>query len=142
VYENDLANVHLGDPADIQLSAYPGKLFKGRVSNIAAILDPQIRTAKVRIEVSNPGMMRLGMFVTATFHGQTMEMHTEVPASALVRLHDRDFVYIPAENNKFRRVEVVTGELLPGGMQEIKSGLKAGQQVVVNALVLDHAIDQ
>jgi cobalt-zinc-cadmium efflux system membrane fusion protein len=142
VYENDLAHVHLGDPADIRLNAYPDKVLAGRVSNIGAILDPQIRTAKVRIEVPNPGIMRLGMFVTATFHGQTMEMHTVVPASAVVRLHDRDFVYMPAAEKKFRRVEVVTGELLPGNMQEIKSGLKIDEQVVANALVLDHVIDQ
>jgi cobalt-zinc-cadmium efflux system membrane fusion protein len=143
VYENDLAGVHLGDSADIRLNAYPDKVLKGRVSNIGAILDPQIRTAKVRIEVPNPGMMmRLGMFVTATFHGQTMEMHTVVPASAIVRLHDRDFVYVPAENKKFRRLEIVAGDLLPGDMQEVKSGISLGQQVVSNALVLDHTIGQ
>ena len=63
VYENDLATVHLGDIAEISLNAYPDRVFKGRVSNIGAILDPNIRTAKVRIEVPNPGIMRLGMFV-------------------------------------------------------------------------------
>ena len=55
VYENDLANVRLGDTAEITLNAYPGRTFKGRVSNIGAILDPNIRTAKVRIEVAEPG---------------------------------------------------------------------------------------
>ena len=70
VYENDLATVRLGDTAEISLNAYPDRMFKGRVSNIGAILDPNIRTAKVRIEVQNPGIMRLGMFVKATFRGQ------------------------------------------------------------------------
>jgi len=142
VYENDLATVHLGDPAEIRLNAYPGRMFRGKVSNIGAILDPQIRTAKVRIEVENPGMMRLGMFVTAVFRGQTMEMHTEVPASAILHIHDRDFVYVPAPDNKFRRIEVVSGDQLPNNMQEVKSGIKAGQQVVSNALVLERTIDQ
>jgi membrane fusion protein, heavy metal efflux system len=142
VYENDLANVHLNDPAEIRLNAYPGQVFKGRVGNIGAILDPQLRTAKVRIEVANPGMMRLGMFVTATFRGQTMEMHTVVPASAILHIHDRDFVYVPAADKKFRRVEVVSGDELPNNMQEINSGISAGQQVVSNALVLDHTIGQ
>src|SRR5215467_4329314 len=132
VYENDLPTVHIGDPADVRLNAYPGRVFKGRVSNIGAMLDPQIRTAKVRIEVANPGMMRLGMFVTATFHGQTMEMHTAVPASAILHIHDRDYVYVPAPENKFRRVEVVSGDQLPGNMQEIQSGINSGQQVVAN----------
>jgi membrane fusion protein, heavy metal efflux system len=144
VYENDLANVRLGDTAEIILNAYPDRMFKGRVSNIGAILDPSIRTAKVRIEVQNPGIMRLGMFVRATFHGQTREMHTIVPASALLRMHDRDFVFVPAPDKKFRRVEVVSGDLLSDNtnLQEIRSGLKPGQQVVTNALVLDHVLAQ
>ena len=96
VYENDLATVRLGDTAEISLNAYPDRMFKGRVSNIGAILDPNIRTAKVRMEVQNPGIMRLGMFVRATFHGQTREMHTIVPASAILHMHDRDFVFVPA----------------------------------------------
>ncbi len=144
VYENDLANVRLGDTAEITLNAYPDHAFKGTVSNIGAILDPNIRTAKVRIEVQNPGTMRIGMFARATFRGQTKEMHTIVPASAVLHLHDRDFVFIPAPEKKFRRLEVVSGDLLPNdtNLQEIKSGLKPGQQVVTNALVLDHVLAQ
>ena len=144
VYENDLPNVRIGDTAEITLNAYPDRVFKGKVSNIGTILDPNIRTAKVRIEVQNPGMMRLGMFVRATFRGQTTEMHTIVPASAVLHMHDRDFVFVPAPGNKFRRVEVV--EWRPAAdntnLQEIKSGLKPGQQVVTNALVLDHVLAQ
>ena len=142
VYENDLATVHMGDPAEIRLNAYPGQVFRGKVSNIGSVMDPQIRTAKVRIEVQNPGMMRLGMFVSATFRGQTMEMHTSVPASAILHIHDRDYVYVPAPDNKFKRVEVVGGDQLPGNMQEVKSGIKPGQQLVTNALVLERTIDQ
>ena len=142
VYENDLANVRLGDSAEIRLNAYPDKMFRGRVSNIGSVLDPNLRTAKVRIEVQNPGNMRLGMFVTATFRGQSREMHTEVPASAIMHMHDRDFVFVPAPDNKFRRVEVIGGDVLPKDMQEVKSGIKPGDQVVSNALVLDHVIGQ
>ena len=144
VYENDLSSVRLGDTAEIILNAYPDHPLKGKVSNIGAVLDPSIRTAKVRIEVQNPGMMRLGMFVRATFRGQKTEMHTIVPASAVLRMHDRDFVFVPAHDNKFRRVEVVGGDVLTENtsLQEIKSGLKPGQQVVMNALVLDHVLAQ
>jgi cobalt-zinc-cadmium efflux system membrane fusion protein len=144
VYENDMANVRLGDTAEITLNAYPDRPFKGRVSNIGMILDPNIRTAKVRIEVQNPGNMRLGMFAKATFRGQTQEMHTVVPASAILHMHDRDFVFVPAPDKKFRRLGVVSGELLQDNtnLQEIKSGLKPGQQVVTNALVLDHVLAQ
>jgi len=144
VYENDLATVRLGDSADIHMNAYPNLALKGTVSNIGAILDPNIRTAKVRLEVHNPGMMRVGMFVTATFYGQTAETHTIVPASAILHMHDRDFVYVPAPGNKFRRLEVVSGDVLPNdtSLQEIKSGLQPGQQVVTNSLVLDHVLAQ
>ena len=143
VYENDLAHVRLGDAANITLNAYPDRRFQGKVSNIGSILDPNLRTAKVRIEVQNPGIMRIGMFVRATFHGQTTEMHTIVPASAILHMHDRDFVYVPAPDKKFRRVEVVGGDLLSDtSLQEIKSGLQPGQQVVTNALVLDHVLTQ
>jgi cobalt-zinc-cadmium efflux system membrane fusion protein len=140
VYENDLPNVHIGDTAEIRLNAYPDRVLKGSVSNIGAILDPNIRTAKIRIEVANPGIMRLGMFVTATFRGLTKEVHTVVPASAILHLHDRDWVYVPAPDQKFRRVEVVGGDPLPGNLQQIKSGIKPAQQVIANASVLEHTI--
>ncbi|MBZ5630254.1 MAG: efflux RND transporter periplasmic adaptor subunit, partial [Acidobacteriia bacterium] len=142
VYENDLPKVHVGDPAEITLNAYPGKIITGRISNIGAVLDPSIRSAKVRIEVRNPGMMRLGMFVTATFRGVKKEMRTEIPASAILHLHDRDWVYVPAEDKKFRRVEVVSGEISPDQMQEIVSGLQPGVRVVTNALALQHTVEQ
>jgi cobalt-zinc-cadmium efflux system membrane fusion protein len=142
VYENDLPNVHLGDIAEISLNAYPDRIFKGKVSNIGAVLDPSIRTAKVRIEVPNPGNMRLGMFVRATFRGQAKTTHTVVPASAVMHMHDRDWVFVPAPNNRFRRLEVIGGDLLPDNLQEVRSGLQPGQAVVTNALVLDHVLTQ
>jgi cobalt-zinc-cadmium efflux system membrane fusion protein len=142
VYENNMAQVHPGEYADIHLAAYPNRVWKGRISNILPVVDPNIRTAKVRLEVQNPGVMRLGMFVTATFHGQSVERRAQVPATAILHLHDRDWVYAPLNENHFRRLEVVAGELLPGDMQEIRSGLKAGDQVVGNALVLESTVEQ
>ena len=137
MYENDLPNVRIGDIAEIRLNAYPDRVLKGSVSNIGAVLDPNIRTAKVRIEVDNPGTMRMGMFVTATFRGRTKQVRTVVPASAVLRLHDRDWVYMPAPDRKFRRMEVVSGDPLPDDLQQIKSGMQPGQQVVANAVVLE-----
>lgn len=144
VYENDLAGVKIGDTADIKLNAFPNRVFKGKVSNILPILDPNIRTGKVRIEVDNPGLMKLGMFVTATFRGQTTETHTIVPASAVLRMHDRDFVFVPAPGNKFRRVEIHAGDVLQDNtnLQEVIAGIKPGDQVVTNALVMDHVLGQ
>jgi len=141
VYENDLPNVRLGQSVDIRLNAYPDQALKGTISNIGEILDPTIRTAKVRIEVRNPGVMRVGMFATATFYGLKRETHTAVPASAILHLHDRDWVFVPAANQKFRRLEVRSGNTLPDRTQEILSGLQPGQQVVTDALSLQNAID-
>jgi cobalt-zinc-cadmium efflux system membrane fusion protein len=140
VYENDLPGVRIGDTAEIRLNAYPDHALNGTVSNIGAILDPSIRTAKVRIEMANPGTMRLGMFAKATFRSRTKEVYMVVPASAILHLHDRDWVYVPAPDKKFRRVEVVSGDPLPDNLQQIKSGIKADQQVVANAVVLEHVI--
>jgi cobalt-zinc-cadmium efflux system membrane fusion protein len=142
VYENDLANIRLGEYADIHLNAYPGRVLQARVSNIGPTLDPNIRTAKVRLEVDNPGLLRLGMFVTATFHGQQKETRALVPASAVLHLHDRDWVYVPASGNTFRRVEVTGGKTIASNMQEIVTGLAPGDRVVSNALVLENTAEQ
>ena len=142
VYENDLANVHAGESAEIRLNAYPDNIFTGRISNVGPVLDPTLRTAKVRIEVRNPGNMRVGMFVTASFHGQKKETRAAVPAAAILHLHDRDWVYLPIGGNRFRRTEVVAGNSLPDKMQEITSGVKPGQQVVGNALVLQNTVER
>jgi cobalt-zinc-cadmium efflux system membrane fusion protein len=143
VYENDLPIVHVGQTADIRLNAYPDHVIKGTIGEIDAILDPTIRTAKVRIQVQNPDqLMRIGMFATATFHGRKLQDHTSIPSSAILHLHDRDWVYVPAAGGKFKRLGVVGGAMLPNGMQEVTSGLAAGQQVVTRALELQNTVDQ
>jgi cobalt-zinc-cadmium efflux system membrane fusion protein len=142
VYENDLPTVRTGDTADIHLAAYPDKVITGRISNIGATLDPSIHTAKVRIEVANPGLLRVGMFVTATFHGQTRQVRAVVPATAILHLHDREWVYSPAGPGQFRRIEVRSGNTLPGNMQELASGLQPGDRVVSNALVFQNTVEQ
>lgn len=142
VFENDLPSVHVGETAEIRLNAYPDKVFAGRISNVSPVLDPTLRSAKVRIEVANPGLMRVGMFVTATFHEQKKEMRAAVPAAAILHLHDRDWVYVAAGGKQFRRVEVTAGAMLPGNMQEILSGIKPGEQVVQNALVFQSSVEQ
>src|SRR5271156_6737724 len=143
VYENDLPMVHVGQAVDIRLNAYPDRVITGTIGEIDAVLDPSIRTAKVRIQVHNPDhLMRIGMFATATFHGRRPEQHVSVPASAILHLHDRDWVYVPAGEGKFRRIGVVAGAMIGDGKQEIVSGLAPGQQVVTNALELENSVDQ
>lgn len=141
VYENDLPLVQLGQEAKISPNAYPDKVLTGRVSDIGPVLDPTIRTAKVRIDVPNPGMLRLGMFVTATLVGRTKEVHATVPADAILHLHDQDWVYVPAGGDHFRRIAVQAGEMLAGGNQEILSGIAPGQKVVRSILQLESVLE-
>lgn len=143
VYENDLAGIHLGQHADIQLNAFPGKVFSGTISDIGAQLDPSLRTAKVRIQVTNPEhLLRIGMFATGTLEGSHPEQQTVVPADAVLQLHDRTYVFEPAGDGTFKRVQVKTGATLPGNLLEVLAGLEVGQQVVGNALDLENSVEQ
>ena len=139
VYENDLGDVHIGDPAEVRLSAYSGRIFKGTVSDISRVLDPNTRSAKVRIVLANPdGAFRPGMFAVATFRSRKQKPHLVVPATAIMRLQDKDWVFRKETANSFRRIEVQTSGL-PGGRQQIEHGAKAGDELVANALAFSAA---
>jgi cobalt-zinc-cadmium efflux system membrane fusion protein len=140
VYENDIPKLALGQEAKIKLVAYPDRPLTGRISDIGPVLDPSIRTAKVRVEVPNPGILKLGMFVTATFQSRKKESYALVPAASVLHLHDRDWVFEPAGDNKFKRVEVKAGEMV-GDKQVILSGVQSGQQVVSNVLQLETTLE-
>ena len=141
VYENDLPKVRLGQQAQIKLTAYPDKVLTGAVSDIGPVLDPTIRAARVRIQVPNPGILRLGMFATATLKSRATVTRAQVPASAILHLHDREWVFVPAGQGQFKRVQVEGGDMLPGGQQEILSGLTPGQQVVRDVLNLQATVE-
>lgn len=142
VYENDLPKLHLGQAATIHVNAYPDKVLHGTVSDIGPVLDPTLRTAKVRIEVPNPGnLLRLGMFVTATLESRSRQVHAVVPASAILHLHDRDWVFVPANHTLFQRIQVTGGDILSGNRQVILNGILPGQQVVSNVLALEATLE-
>lgn len=142
VYENDLASVRMGQKVDLRINAFPGKVFSGTISDIGAQLDPSLRTAKVRIQVENPGgLLRLGMFATGTIAGSKATSQTAVPASAVLQLHDRSYVFEPVSKDTFKKVEIKTGATLAGGLVQVQ-GIGAGQKVVENALDLENTADQ
>jgi membrane fusion protein, heavy metal efflux system len=135
VFENDLGAVHVGDSAEIRLNAFPDRVFKGKVADISRVLDPNTRSAKVRIVLPNPdGALRPGMFSVATFRSRTMTDRIVVPSTAIMRLHDKDWVFQKIAANRFRKTAVEADGLAPDGMQEIRSGVKTGDVVVTNAL--------
>lgn len=135
VYENMLPRVQVGDFADVRLAAYPDRQMRARVINISRVLDPTTRAAKVRLELGNSNhLLRAGMFVTAVFRSKQEKLRPLVPASAVLRLHDKDWVFRPEGGNRFRRVEIQAGATTNDGMRQILAGLTAGDKVVVNAL--------
>jgi cobalt-zinc-cadmium efflux system membrane fusion protein len=143
VYENELPGLSVGQAADIRFTGFPDKTISGRISEIDPILDPTIRTAKVRVQVRNPGFMKIGMFVTANFRSQKQTPHVAVPSSAIVHLHDQDFVYVGQSDGSFSLVKVASGDMVPGGnLQVVNSGLQAGQKVAINALELQSTVTQ
>jgi membrane fusion protein, heavy metal efflux system len=143
VYENDLARVRLGDRAEIELNAYPSRRLTGHVANISKLLDPNTRAAKVRIELKNEaGILRPNMFASVHFVSQGTETRIVIPASAILRLQDRDWVFIKLNDKQFRRTEVHAGPVNPDKTQQVLSGLRTGQQVVSDALMFDREVQK
>jgi cobalt-zinc-cadmium efflux system membrane fusion protein len=135
VFENDLGEVHLNDSAEIRLNAFPDRVFKGKVADISRVLDPNTRSAKVRIVLGNAdGSLRPGMFSVATFRSHKLTDRVVVPATAVMRLHDKDWVFRKEGGNRFRKIAVEADGLAPDGMQEIHQGVKSGDELVTNAL--------
>jgi cobalt-zinc-cadmium efflux system membrane fusion protein len=143
VYENNLGQVRTGDRATVTLNAYPDRPLTARVSNVGRVLDPATRTAKVRLELSNAdGILRPGMFATVLFTSQTMEAHAVLPAAAVLRLHDKDWVFVPDGERRFKRVEIHAGTVAQNGVQQVLAGLHPGDRVVANALGISSASEQ
>jgi len=142
VYENDLAAVNLGDPVEISLNAYPGKVHKGVVADISRVLDPNLRAAKVRIVLENSdGALRPNMYAVATFRSRKLQSHLVLPASAMMRLQDKDWVFRREGQNQFRKIEVHGSGVAADGLQELQDGgLKSGDEVVANALEFSSAM--
>jgi len=141
VYENDLAEVRLGDTAEIRLNAYPDKTYHGKVADISRVLDPATRSAKVRIVLPNrDGSLRPGMFAVATLRSRKSQSRLVIPSTALIRLQDKDWVFRKEGPQRFRRVEVRTSGGIADGRQPIQDGLKAGEEIVTNALEFSSAV--
>ena len=142
VYENNLSEIHLGDRASIQLNAYPDRHLEGRVSNISSLLDPATRSVKVRVDLPNAaGLLRPNMFATVNFTSQSTQSRMAVPVGAILRLQDRDWVYVKGNDKEFKRTEVQALPAGAGGVQEILSGVRPGDRVVANALQFSRAVE-
>jgi membrane fusion protein, heavy metal efflux system len=132
VYQKDLPFVHVGDSVTIQTDSYPD-VFHGRISYVAAALDPNTRTLQARIETSNHGeKLKKDMYVVATVDAGTIQNAIAVPDSAVLRdSENQPFVYVEASSNQFGRRTVVVGEG-SNGQTQIKNGLSPGDHVIGN----------
>ena len=132
VYQKDLPYVRVGDQVTIQTDAYPD-VFHGRISYVAASLDPNTRTLQARIETGNPGgKLKKDMYVTATVDAGAIKNAIVLPDASVLRdTENQPFVYVETSTNQFGRRAVTVGESV-NGKTEIMTGLKAGERVVGN----------
>lgn len=133
VYQHDLPYVRLGDPVEISTDSYPGTVFHGKISYVAAALDPTTRTLQARIDVKNPGeKLKNNMYVTAQVQAGKINNAITVPNASVLRdAENEPFVYILAGQNQFARRRVTLGQTTEQNT-EITSGLAPGERVAAN----------
>jgi membrane fusion protein, heavy metal efflux system len=129
VYENQLGQVHVGDPVQISTDAYP-TVFRGKISYLGSALDPASRTLQARIDVRNTGeKLKKDMYVTALVQAGETKNALAVPDSAVLRdSNNEPFVYVQTEPDRFARRSVSLGQAKDGKTQ-IVSGLQAGDHI-------------
>lgn len=131
LYEKDLGAVRTGAPATITVAAYPGKVFKGKVSYISSVMDKESRTIHARVELANPGgLLKLGMFATASIAAQGTEKALLLPDDAVVLIQGQPTAFVLEEGGYEARA-VSLGEKLHGKVI-LKSGIEAGEKVVTS----------
>jgi cobalt-zinc-cadmium efflux system membrane fusion protein len=132
VYQKDLPYVRVGDMVDIHTDSYPDT-FHGRISYVAAALDPNTRTLQARIETANPGQkLKKDMYVSAAVDAGTIQNAIALPDAAILRdTENQPFVYVEQSGNQFGRRSVTLGESIKG-QTAITSGLKPGDRVIGN----------
>ena len=132
IYQKDLPYVRVGDTVTIQTEAYPDT-FRGRISYVAASLDPNTRTLQARIETANPGeKLKKDMYVVATVDAGTIQNSVAVPDAAVLRdSENQPFVYVEGTGNQFGRRTVTLGESI-NGQTQIATGLNPGDRVIGN----------
>jgi RND family efflux transporter MFP subunit len=132
VYQKDLPFVRVGDPVEISTESYPD-LFHGRISYIAAALDPNTRTLQARIETANPGeKLKKDMYVNASVNAGETRNAIAIPDSAVLRDSENEpFVYAEQSPNQFGKRSVRLGDSQKGQTQ-ITDGLKPGDRIIAD----------
>jgi cobalt-zinc-cadmium efflux system membrane fusion protein len=135
VAESAIRFIQVGERIDVELTAYPGETFHGRVTRIADTVDPQTRTIKVRAEMENSkGKLRPEMYGTIR-HTDSMKTLPVVPVGAVLQGDGKTSVWVETARGHFQTVEVKTGER-SGDILPVTSGLKTGARIVVDGAML------
>lgn len=138
VYEQDLQHVREGEPVEVEIGAFPGERFTGRISYVYPEVRPETRTGRVRIQLPNTGgQVKPGMFATVYLDMPGAERAVLIPRDAVMRTGTRDMVFVEQEPGVYESRAVRVGAATNGHVQ-ILSGLLAGERVVARAnFILD-----
>ncbi len=139
VYEKDLATVRVGSGANVTSDAYPGRVFRGRVSYVDPKIDPASRTAQVRIELNNPGqILKIGMYVNVAFAtlGLAEKTTPVVPKDAVQSIGNQQFVFLPTGKAHEFIVQAVRLGPESNGFYPVLEGLNTGERVVTQGSFL------
>ena len=136
VFERDLAAVHLGEQVTVEFEALTGQTVTGRITYIYPTVNPETRTAKIRVALANPGMrLKPGMYATIRMSNSTAVATLGVPRSAVLQTGERSLVFVKAGNGQLQPREVKVGAASDDRI-EILSGLRVGETVVASATFL------
>jgi cobalt-zinc-cadmium efflux system membrane fusion protein len=130
IYERDIARVRTGQGVEVTVPAYPGEVFRGTISYVSDILDPETRTITVRTEVNNTGLkLKPGMFADLNIELSQNGHAVSVPVEAVLDDHGLPFLFVRKEGNRFEP-RLVTAGASGGGFVEVVGGLEVGEEVV------------
>ena len=135
VYEAELPRLAAGQPADVVLPYAAEQRLAATIAHVYPNLDPQRRTARVRLEVDNPDLALRPEMYADVFLRQALGARFTVPASAVLRTGDRSFVFVDLGAGRLQPQRVITG-IESDGRVEIVSGLEPDQRVVVSGTFL------
>ncbi|MGE3507273.1 MAG: efflux RND transporter periplasmic adaptor subunit [Vicinamibacterales bacterium] len=130
IVERDLRKISAGMAAQVQVDAFPGETFAGRIANVAPVLDPATRTAPIEIEIDNPQFrLKPGMYATVQFTTDRRDNALVVPTRSVVEVNGNRGVFLPTEGDVARFKPVDVG-MIDGELAEVQSGLQEGDRVV------------
>ncbi|CAN5660680.1 efflux RND transporter periplasmic adaptor subunit [soil metagenome] len=142
VYEKDLGLIRVGSGANITSDAYPGRVFRGRVSYIDPALDPATRTGQVRVELANPGQaLKIGMYVNIAFGatGGAEKTAPTIPTSAVQNLSNQQVVFVATNDPNVFAMRTVRLSPESNGRYQVLEGLSTGDRIVTEGSFLVRA---